>query len=251
MQIVLENVNKYFISDNEKIEVLKDINFHLTKGQMIGIKGENGSGKTTLLNILARLTEPSSGKALFYKNKEANLTRGVVFQDFNSSLLPWCSIEKNIKLPLLLKNKLASNNIFFNEILDLIKIDNSLLKKYPHELSGGQKQKVTIARSLLQKPDILIFDEPFSNLDFKTIIELQQSIQKYILEKEISLIMVSHDIDHLLFFVDELFILKGLPATLQKKFEIPFSKPREKNLIKMNEYKELRNSIIEYQYGFD
>ncbi|MCQ2406570.1 MAG: ABC transporter ATP-binding protein [Oscillospiraceae bacterium] len=163
------------------IEALKDINFSVEKGEYVAIMGESGSGKTTLLNILASLDRPTSGNVIldgreFSKIKEKDLAvfrrdnLGFVFQEFN--LLDTFSLEDNIVLPLVLagvsRTEMFSRLQSVSESLGIA----SLLKKYPYEVSGGQKQRAAVARALITNPKIILADEPTGALDSKSSEEL-------------------------------------------------------------------------------
>lgn len=164
-----------------KVEALKNVSFSIENGEFVAIMGESGSGKTTLLNILAALDKPTSGNVLldgkdFSKIKESAVAAfrrdhlGFVFQDFN--LLDTFSLEDNIYLPLVLSGK---NYSVMHErlvpIADRLEI-TSLLKKYPYEVSGGQKQRAAVARAIITNPRIILADEPTGALDSKSSDEL-------------------------------------------------------------------------------
>lgn len=187
---------------NAKVLALKDINFTVKKGEFVSIMGESGSGKTTLLNLIAGLDKPTKGTILLEKlnlleitDKDLSTFRreklGFVFQDFN--LLDNFSIEDNIFLPLVLQNKSYRE---MNE--KLIPIADSLnildiLKKYPYEISGGQKQRATIARAIITDPKLILADEPTGALDSKSADELLNLFSK-INQMGQTILMVTHSI---------------------------------------------------------
>ena len=165
----------------QSVEALKNVNFTLEKGEFVAIMGESGSGKTTLLNILAALDKATSGTVILDgmdvgKIKESQMAKfrrdnmGYVFQDFN--LLDTFSLEDNIYLPLVLAGKKhAEMKSRLDEIAEPLGITN-LLKKYPYEVSGGQKQRAAVARALITGPRIILADEPTGALDSKSSDEL-------------------------------------------------------------------------------
>lgn len=187
---------------NAKVLALKDINFTVKKGEFVSIMGESGSGKTTLLNLIAGLDRPTKGTILLEKlnlleitDKDLSTFRreklGFVFQDFN--LLDNFSIEDNIFLPLVLQNKSYRE---MNE--KLIPIADSLnildiLKKYPYEISGGQKQRAAIARAIITDPKLILADEPTGALDSKSADELLNLFSK-INQMGQTILMVTHSI---------------------------------------------------------
>ena len=185
-----------------KVEALKNVNFTVERGEFVAIMGESGSGKTTLLNILAALHKPTSGTVLldgldFSKIKESKVASfrrdnlGFVFQDFN--LLDTFSLEDNIYLPLVLSGK---NHTEMKNRLDIISkrlgIKN-LLKKYPYEVSGGQKQRAAVARALITEPSIILADEPTGALDSKASGELLELFNDINISGQ-TILMVTHSV---------------------------------------------------------
>lgn len=164
-----------------KVEALKDINFVVEGGEYVAIMGESGSGKTTLLNVLAALDKPTSGSIILdgkdlSKIKESDVATfrrdnlGFVFQDFN--LLDTFTLEDNIYLPLVLAGKSYKDmNARLKQVTDRLGI-TALLKKYPYEVSGGQKQRAAVARAMITKPKLILADEPTGALDSKSTDEL-------------------------------------------------------------------------------
>jgi NitT/TauT family transport system ATP-binding protein len=244
------NLSKTFESTFGEVKVLSNINFSLTKGEVIGIRGENGCGKTTLFNIIAGIDEATDGYVLIHGNQKNELKVGVVFQNYTSTLLPWLNIEDNICIPLKIhgcdKNQI---NTKLEYILRKLKFENLPLKNFPHQLSGGQKQKVAIARSLIREPKILLLDEPFANLDFQTSIDLQNTIQNLQDSGEIAIIIVSHNIDHILFLSNRVLILSGSPATIVKEFSVNLSETKSRSIILTEGFRSLRNQILEFEYS--
>lgn len=164
-----------------KVEVLKNVNFSVEKGEFVSIMGESGSGKTTLLNILAGIDKPTSGSVILdgndiFRIKESLIASfrrdnlGFVFQDFN--LLDTFTLEDNIYLPLVLSGKSYKEmNERLMPISERLGIYN-ILKKYPYEVSGGQKQRAAVARAMINNPKIILADEPTGALDSKATDEL-------------------------------------------------------------------------------
>ena len=190
--------------------VIKKLNFSLNKGEIISFIGESGSGKTTFLKCLAGLENIDSGlielsgRLLNDHNTfvDANQRKiGFVFQD--NPLFPHLNVSENIKFNL---NKIDDNEL--SELLNLTAL-NGLEKRYPHELSGGEKQRVCIARSLIRKPDLLLLDEPFSNLDSNIKTKIKDEIYRIIKESGITTIFVTHDISDTFNISDRILIFKA------------------------------------------
>lgn len=183
-----------------KVEALKNVNFTVEKGEYVAIMGESGSGKTTLLNILASLDKPTQGSVILEgrdlsKIKESAVAAfrrdnlGFVFQDFN--LLDTFTIEDNIYMPMVLAGKSYKEmSERLRDISDSLGI-TKLLKKYPYEISGGQKQRAAVARAIITKPQIILADEPTGALDSKSTDELLRVFAK-INETGQTILMVTH-----------------------------------------------------------
>ncbi len=204
MGIVLEakGLTKSYQSGKQKIKVLKNIDVVFEEGLFYAITGRSGSGKSTFLHILSGLEMPDTGSILMkgkklesYCSQEmAEFRRrhmGFIFQQFN--LLEEYDVKTNICMPLKLDRK-REDSIFFKEITEHLGIDK-ILKKYPDELSGGEQQRVAIARSLIAKPEILFADEPTGNLDKKTADETLELLLECSYRYGQTLILVTHDME--------------------------------------------------------
>lgn len=203
MEKVLEikELYKNYTTENTEVEVLRDINLDIVRGEFVSIMGPSGSGKSTLLYLLGGLDKPTQGSIKIngtelstMKDKEESLMRrrqiGFIFQFYN--LIPNLNVEENIMLPILLEGKRGRNYTgHLEELLDLVGLKDRR-KHRPRELSGGQQQRVAIARALINEPDIILADEPTGNLDSKTGIEVMKLLKKINREKEKTIIMVTH-----------------------------------------------------------
>lgn len=192
-----------------KRNALEDCNFSLKKSEICAIVGESGSGKTTLLRLIAGLERPNNGCIKINGKLASNDTQitapqkrqiGMVFQDY--ALFPHMTVEQNIGFGL--KN---ASNTQIDGLLSLIKM-NSYSKAYPSELSGGQEQRVALARTLALKPNLLLLDEPFSNLDIGLKSELRKEIQSIVKELNTSLIFITHDLYDAIEIADKIIFLK-------------------------------------------
>lgn len=200
MLLDIRNVKKVYGKGANQTVALKDMNFSIEKGEFVAIMGESGSGKSTLLNIIATFDTPTEGMVMIdgqnvgmLKNKDVAKFRrdtlGFVFQDFN--VLHTMSNKDNILMPLVLSNKRPDE--MNNRILPLAQklgID-TLLDKYPHQISGGQQQRIAIARALISNPSILLADEPTGALDSKTSSEIMNLFRE-INNDEQTILMVTH-----------------------------------------------------------
>ncbi|AFS79118.1 ABC transporter ATP-binding protein [Gottschalkia acidurici 9a] len=203
MKPVIEvlNVFKSFKLGNIDVEILKNINLTINKGEFVSIMGPSGSGKSTLLYLLGGLDKPTSGsikikgKELEYMgDKQQSIMRrrdvGFVFQFYN--LIPNLTVEENTMLPILLDGKkIKDYRQKLDEILDIVGLSDRK-RHTPRELSGGQQQRVAIARALINDPEIILADEPIGNLDSKTGTEVMELLKKINLEKGKNIVQVTH-----------------------------------------------------------
>lgn len=199
--IQLKNISKKFVSGNSATNALFDINLEIKEGQFIALVGPSGSGKSTLLNLIGGLDTPSEGSILIHNvdiselndkelSKYRNTTVGFVFQEFH--LEPFLTVKRNVMLPTYFNHPTKEDEIHAEKLIKEVELSNKIDSNV-NELSGGQKQRVAIARALINKPKIILADEPTGNLDLKTgqtIINLLKTLQK---KHKITLIIATHD----------------------------------------------------------
>lgn len=210
----INNLSKSFFTLDGEIEVLKDIDLALKEGEKIAIVGPSGCGKSTILNLISGLLSPSKG------NIDLNGDVGYMFQKDN--LLEWRTIYKNITIGLEIKGKITKEQ---KETID------DLLKKYglyefkncyPHELSGGMRQRVALIRTLVLNPEILLLDEPFSALDAQTKITVNEDVYNIVTKENKSVILVTHDISEAISFCDKVVVMANRPSSIKNIHEIEF-----------------------------
>ena len=216
MYLNIQKLVKYYNKDNP---IIKELDFSVKKGEFVSFIGESGSGKTTFLKCLAGLEKINSGK-ITLNNKILNdkdifikphLRKiGLIFQDY--PLFPHLNVFDNIKINL---NESYYTNLDY--YIDLMGLTN-LLKRFPHELSGGEQQRVSIARALVREPDLLLMDEPFSNLDFAIKSKIQNEIYKILKKTNTTTILVTHDIKDTFDISDKLLVFK---AGIVQQFDNP------------------------------
>lgn len=199
--IKIRNLEKYYMNGNEPVQVLKNIKLNIADGEFVSIMGPSGSGKTTLLNTIGLLDSRFYGSLVIKDNQIDNLKKkqiekvrlnnlGYIFQEYN--LIDTLSAYDNIALALSLKKEKNYDQII-HDYLKLLDIEGCK-NNYPHQLSGGQKQRVAIARALVNKPQILLCDEPTGALDQKNGEEVINYLQKINQELGITIILVTHDV---------------------------------------------------------
>lgn len=198
--------------------VLRDISFHVQPGEFIVIVGPSGCGKTTLLNLLSGHLQPASGTI----KKEGN-TRTVYQQD---GLFPWLTVSENIGMGLRgIKNE-AQRNEELKTLLELVHLTD-FSGKYPHELSGGMRQRVELARALAGDAEILLMDEPFSALDYQARLRLRNELHRLLAERPRTVIFVTHDIEEAARMADRIFVLSNRPSTIVHELKINSPHPRD------------------------
>lgn len=201
--IKVEHLSKQFVKKKRRINVINDFNYEFQQGKLYLIKGESGKGKTTLLTLLAFLQKEDGGKIIFNdiivsnlkQEEKCNLRRkeiGIVFQDYN--LFDNLTVMDNVVIVDVLKNKIDKEELY-NKAKDIIGILGleDRINHYPYELSGGEQQRVGIARAILKNPSILICDEPVSNLDKDNAVNIVEFIDGYCHNKNKIVIVASHD----------------------------------------------------------
>ncbi|MBI6871558.1 ABC transporter ATP-binding protein [Clostridium aciditolerans] len=198
----VENLNKTYGKGENIVEALKDINLSVNKGEFVAIVGASGSGKSTLLHLLGGLDRPTKGKVIIdgesiynYKEEKLAIFRrrkiGFIFQFFN--LIPVLDVEENIALPALLDNDKVDKS-YLEEIIEILGLKERK-NHLPSELSGGQQQRVSIGRALLNKPSIILADEPTGNLDSKNSKEVIELLKFTARKYSQTLILITHDIN--------------------------------------------------------
>lgn len=196
----VENLTKTYGEGENKVEALKNINLSINKGEFVAIIGASGSGKSTLLHLLGGLDRPTTGKVIIdeksiydYNDDELSIFRrrkvGFIFQFFN--LIPVLDVEENIELPVILDNEKADKK-YLDEIINILNL-NERRNHLPSELSGGQQQRVSIGRALINKPSIVLADEPTGNLDSKNTRDVIELLKLTARKFNQTLILITHD----------------------------------------------------------
>src|SRR5438477_4757697 len=249
----LDYIGKTFTRGSSTTEVLRDINMTIEQGEYVSIIGHSGCGKSTLLNIIAGLTPATVGGALL-EGREVNSPgpdRAVVFQ--NHSLLPWLTVYDNVKLGV---NKVfgrsksrAARHDWTMHNLDLVQMGQHKDKR-PHEISGGMKQRVGIARALAMEPKVLLLDEPFGALDALTRAHLQDSVMALHQKLRNTVLMITHDVDEAVLLSDRIVMMTNSPsARIGEVLEVPLARPRKRLELATNPgYLKCRQRVLEFLY---
>jgi len=251
----IDNVDVGFGPPSSRTEVLKGINLNVKENEFVAIIGFSGSGKSTLINLLAGLQPPDSGEVSLDGEVKAKPgpDRGIMFQNY--SLLPWLSVFENIELavravfPKMDKKEIKEHIMKY---IDMVKLTPAKDRK-PHELSGGMRQRVSLARTLSLKPEVLLLDEPLSALDALTRSDLQDEILKIWEEDKRTVVMITNDVDEAVLMADRIVPLTmGPEATLSDDFVVNMERPRDRHTLNDHpEFMRLKSEITGYMMGLN
>jgi nitrate/nitrite transport system ATP-binding protein len=251
--IKVENAEMVFETKKGRFHALSDIHLSVAQGEFITLIGHSGCGKSTLLNLIAGLLKPSSGVLLCDRREIAapGPERAVVFQ--NHSLLPWLTCAENVYLAVERvfgqaesKAELAARTA---AALALVGMDHASAKR-PHEISGGMKQRVGIARALAMEPKVLLMDEPFGALDALTRARLQDELLKIVQRTRSTVVMVTHDVDEAVLLSDRVVMMTNGPAaTIGEILRVDLPRPRDRvELAEDRDYVHCRKAVLDFLY---
>jgi len=251
--VQIERVGQTFNTKSGKFTALRDIDLDIREGEVVSLIGHSGCGKSTLLNLIAGLTLPSTG-VLLCEGREIpgpGPERAVVFQ--NHSLLPWMTCFENVMLGVEQvfgrkegKPKLKAR---VEAALAMVHMEHAL-HKYPHEISGGMKQRVGIARAFSMEPKILLMDEPFGALDALTRAALQDELNGVMAKTGATVVMVTHDVDEAVLLSDRIVMMTNGPAaTIGEIVEVKLDRPRDRlELAQDTRFADYRAAVFEFLY---
>jgi nitrate/nitrite transport system ATP-binding protein len=251
--IAIQSAEMVFETRRGKFHALRDINLTVAKGEFVTLIGHSGCGKSTLLNLVAGLTRPSSG-GLICDGREIAAPgpeRGVVFQ--NHSLLPWLTCFDNVHLAVERvfagKESAAQLKARVLDALALVGMSHAVYKR-PHEISGGMKQRVGIARALAMEPKVLLMDEPFGALDALTRAHLQDELLKIVERMQCTVMMVTHDVDEAVLLSDRIVMMTNGPAaTIGDIVDVTLPRPRDRvALAEDADYMHCRKAVLDFLY---
>lgn len=246
----IDNVSIGFGPQDNRYEVLTDVNLSVEENEFIAVVGFSGAGKSTLISLLAGLLQPDKGEIRLHgtKVKEPSPRLGIMFQNY--SLLPWLTVYENVALavkqvfPKFSKDELRAH---VEKYVAMVKLTPALEKK-PGELSGGMRQRASLARTLSMQPEILLLDEPLSALDALTRAEIQDEIINIWESDKRTIVMITNDVDEAVLMADKIVPLTmGPSATLDTPFPVNLERPRNRTTLNTNpEFRRLRNDISKY-----
>lgn len=237
-------VDKTFVQKgNQHIHVLADIDLKVVENEFLVILGPGQSGKSTLLRIIAGLEQPSSGAVLLdgLPVGGPGPDRSMVFQTY--SLFPWRTVRSNVEMGLKFKGMAANERKAIGQkYIDLVGL-KGFESSFPHQLSGGMKQRVGIARAYVNAPEVLLLDEPFGQLDAQTRYLMEQEIVRIWEQEKRTVLFVTNNIDEAIYLSDRIVVMEGkLPGRLKTVYENPLPRPREHDSLP---FLELRKKITD------
>ncbi len=224
--LTVNHLGKTFRSTKKTTEALRDICFRTHRREFLCVVGPSGCGKSTLVRILAGLEDQTSGDVLLGDKpvRGPGKDRGMVFQGY--TLFPWLTVKKNVMFGLEINGKgEAESERQALQWLGLVGLEK-FSDAYPHQLSGGMKQRVAIVRALANQPRILLMDEPFGALDAQTRARMQSHLLEIWRKIDITIIFITHDLDEAIFLADRILVLSAHPGEVQELIEVPVPRPR-------------------------
>lgn len=232
--IDVKGVHKSFFKGDSEQLVLKELSFNLKKGDVVTLLGESGCGKSTLLHIVGGFMTADKGSVKIANKVVRKPSRSCItlFQQHN--LLPWRNVLDNVLFGL--NGDKAENLEKALAVLRFVGLENDI-ERYPDELSGGMQQRVAIARAFGLEPTVILMDEPFAALDTFNRYHLQDELVRLQREKEVSILLVTHDIDEAIYLSDQIIILSANPGEIYEKINISLPKPRDRSSEQFHYYR--------------
>ncbi|TAM83280.1 MAG: ABC transporter ATP-binding protein [Candidimonas sp.] len=242
--IDLSNVSLVYPGDGRDVVAVDSVSFSIDAGKFFVLVGPSGCGKSSLLMMMAGLQLPSSGQILCRGKPVDNPDpdrAGVVFQEAN--LYPWLTAQKNVEFPLMLKKvPVAERHRLAVEALELVEL-GGFTQHFPHQLSGGMKQRVSIARGLVQRPSVLLMDEPFAALDEQTRLTMGDELLHIWERTRQTIVFVTHSLTEAVYLADEVAVMSARPGRLMEIIAVPLPRPRTMEMMDTEEFGRLRSRI--------
>ena len=244
----VDHLKKVYESSTGTVEAIRDISFSMRRGELVCIVGPSGCGKTTLLKCIAGLLRSTEGTVELDGRKVAGPppNMALVFQEYGRSLYPWLTVRANVELPL--KHKKLSKqqrDQLIDDALEAVGLEHAA-KSYPWQLSGGMQQRVAIARAVAYQPEVLIMDEPFAAVDAQTRADLEDLVRRLHLERGMSILFVTHDIDESVYLGERVIVLSKSPTWVQEDLTIDLAPERDQITTRaLPRFTELRTHVYE------
>ena len=236
MGLDIKDVSKDYTSDGSPMGALRHVNLHIADGEFVCVLGPSGCGKSTRRNSVGGLARAGGGRVSVDGGRVsgAGPDRAVMFQE--SALFPWMRAVENVAYPLKVAGvPKAERTARAMEYLRMVRLEG-FAQRYPHELSGGMRQRVAMARALILDSKMLLMDEPFAALDSQTRTILQMELQRIWLETKRTVFFVTHNVDEAVLLADRVVVMSAHPGSVKKEFRIQLARPREKESLDLTYY---------------
>lgn len=230
IKIQMVNLTKVFRMKKENIVAFKNISLEIHEGEFWCFVGPSGCGKTTLLRVLANLEEPTSGEINIYHQDQSKPLNSMIFQEH--AIFPWMTVYDNIAYGL--RNRRLPKSIIKQVVEEFVEKTGlqEFVKAYPYQLSGGMKQRVSIARAFANNPEILLMDEPFASLDEQNRLILQQELLQIWESNRKTVVFITHSIDEAIFLSDHIMLMTAHPGVMKNIFDVNIERPRNMTAIR-------------------
>ncbi|CEO30733.1 ABC transporter ATP-binding protein SaoA [Paraclostridium sordellii] len=240
MKLKIEHISKTFINNKVENKILENINLDIKEGEFVSLLGPSGCGKTTLLTIIGGFQGCEEGQVLLNDKvvDKPGIDRAFVFQNY--ALFPWKTVKANVEFPM--KQRKLSKEEREKKLEELLEISDlkGREKMYPHQLSGGMKQRVAVIRALACSPEVLLMDEPLGAVDFQMRQNLQEELESIWIKNKITAIMVTHDVDEAVYMSDRVVVMSRDKGRIIEDLKIDLDRPRNRE---SNEYLEYKNRL--------
>lgn len=245
LKLVIKDLSRTYEGKNGKVTAIEHVNLEVRKSEFVMIVGPSGCGKTTLINIIGGLDHATTGEVLLdgKEVKGPGPDRGMVFQGY--SLFPWLTVQKNVEFGLKMKKIPADERARiakkYIDIVGLTGFENAL----PKQLSGGMKQRVAIARTLANEPEVLLMDEPFGALDAQTRVVMQELLADISRKTGTTILFITHDIDEAVLLGERIYVMSRRPGTIKDVIEVNIPGERNHNSLVLPEFLETKKKIMD------
>lgn len=238
-----ENVT--FTYESADAPVISDLSFEVPDKSFVSIIGASGSGKTTIFRLLNALERPQSGNITIDGKDIKGLKNYAGYMPQQDLLFPWRTVEKNVMLPMQIKKvSKAEQKEKAREMLERVGL-LEYADKYPRELSGGMRQRVSFARTLCEGSDLMLLDEPFSALDSITRMEMREWLRDQWERLDKTILFITHDVEEALYLSEKIFVLMGNPVNRLKCVDVPLPKKRDAAMLKREDIRQLKEELVE------
>ncbi len=245
--ILVDRITKRFdlAGSKEGVLAVSELSLAIAPGEFVAILGPSGCGKSTLLRLVAALEQPTSGTVKVNGASphlvSAHHALGVAFQDH--ALLPWLSVRDNVALPFKISGRRVDQSAI-TRLLELVGLSR-FGDARPRQLSGGMRQRASIARALILEPEVLLLDEPFGALDAVTRRQMNVELQRIWSARQITTMLITHSVDEALFLADRVVVMSGRPGRILREVKVPFARPRDPSVMRSEEFHRLVDDLTE------